>query len=391
MGRHPLRGAAAIVGLGITPQGKVYGNSAVGFAVDAVALALEDAGLRRTDLDGLLVNPGLTWRDLGMGSFQLQQALGLRDLRLSATMNLGGATACAMIQHATQAIAAGLCRTVACVFSDAPLEPPRPKAERASSGSAYGFVRGWEAAYGYFGVNAMYALVARRHMHVYGTTQDHLGAVAVAQRRWANLNPAAQLHDQPLTLADYHASRWIVEPFHLYDCCLVSNGGLAVIVTAADHARDLRQPPVWVLGMGQGHLGGDPADTLTSGAVLAREPAFRMAGASAGDVDVVELYDCYTFTVIVTLEDYGFCPKGEGGPFVAEQVTGPGGRLAVNTGGGQLSSFYMWGMTPVSEAVIQVRGAGGRRQVAKHDLALVSGNGGILSTHATLLLSRHDR
>ena len=388
MSTHPLRGAAAIAGLGITPQGKVYGTNAIGFAVDAVRLALEDAGLTRTDLDGLLLNPGLTWNDMGMGSFGLSQALGLRDLRLTATMNLGGATACAMIQHAAQAIAAGLCNTVACVFSDAPLKPPSPQGRAGSSGAAYGFARGWEAAYGYFGVNAMYALVARRHMHLYGTTQDQLGAVAVAQRRWANLNPDAQMHDRPLTLDEYRASRWIVEPFHVMDCCLVSNGGLAVIVTSAERARSLRKPPVYIWGMGQGHLGGDPSDTLSSGAVLAKEPAFSMAGIGLRDVDVVELYDCYTFTVLVTLEDYGFCPKGEGGPFVAENHTGPGGKLALNTGGGQLSSFYMWGMTPVSEAVIQLRGDGGARQAARHDVALVSGNGGVLSTHATLVLSR---
>src|SRR5215467_779262 len=149
MPAHPLRGATAIVGLGITPQGKVFGNSPLGFAVDAVQLALADAGLERADLDGLLLNPGLAWNDLGMGSFQLQQAMGLRDLRLSATMGLGGATACATIQHAAQAIAAGLCTTVACVFSDAPLKPPSPKEARASTGAAYGFARGWEAAYGF--------------------------------------------------------------------------------------------------------------------------------------------------------------------------------------------------------------------------------------------------
>jgi acetyl-CoA acetyltransferase len=385
---HPLRGAAAIAGLGITPQGKVYGTNAIGFAVDAVRLGLEDAGLTRDDLDGLLLNPGLTWNGMGMGSFGLSQALGLRNLRLTATMNLGGATACAMIQHAAQAIAAGLCNTVACVFSDAPLKPPAPQGKPGSSGAAYGFARGWEAAYGYFGVNAMYALVARRHMHVYGTTQDQLGAVAVAQRRWANLNPDAQMHDRSLSLDEYRASRWIVEPFHVMDCCLVSNGGLAVIVTSAERARSMRRPPVYIWGMGQGHLGGDPSDTLSSGAMLAKEPAFSMAGIALRDVDVVELYDCYTFTVLVTLEDYGFCPKGEGGPFVAEHHTGPGGKLALNTGGGQLSSFYMWGMTPVSEAVIQVRGDGGARQAPRHDVALVSGNGGVLSTHATLVLSR---
>ena len=388
MSVHPLRGAAAIAGLGVTPQGKVYGTNAIGFAVDAVRLALDDAGLTRSDVDGLLLNPGLTWNDQGMGSFQLQQALGLRDLRLTATMNLGGATACAMIQHATQAIAAGLCHTVACVFSGAPLKAPSPQGARTSTGAAYGFARGWESAYGFFGVNAMYALVARRHMDVYGTTQEQLGAVAVAQRRWANLNPQAQLHDKPLTLDEYNASRWIAEPFHVFDCCLVSNGGLAVIVTSAERARTMRKPPVYVWGMGQGHRGGDASDTLASGAGLAKEPAFAMADITLRDVHVVELYDCYTFTVIVTLEDYGFCKKGEGGPFAAEHHTGPGGTLALNTGGGQLSSFYMWGMTPVSEAVIQLRGEGGARQVPQHDVALVSGNGGILSTHSTLVLSR---
>jgi acetyl-CoA acetyltransferase len=318
----------------------------------------------------------------------LQQALGLKNLRLSAAMNLGGATAAAMVQQAALAIDAGLCSTVACVFSDRPLQPPDERRGReGGSAAAYAFARGLDAAYGQFGVNAMYAMIARRHMHVWGTTQDDLGAVAVAQRRWANLNPAAQFHAKPLTLADYHASRWVVEPFHVLDCCLVSNGGMAVILTSAERARSLRQPPVYLWGMGQGHPGGDPADSLTSGAVLARETAFRMAGISARDVSLCELYDCYTFTVLVTLEDYGFCAKGEAGAFVAAGTTAPGGALPVNTGGGQLSSSYMWGMTPIAEGVAQARGTAGERQVPKHDVVLVSGNGGLLSTHATLVLS----
>ena len=383
---------AAIAGLGITRQGKVFDRNAIGFAVEAVKLALDDAGLERRDLDGLLVNPGLSWGDAAMGSFQLQQAMGLRDLRLSATMNAGGATAGIMIQQAVEAIAAGICHTVACVFSDAPLKPPKPasaEGAKPASGSAgaYAFARGLDAAYGQFGINAAYALVAQRHMHLYGTTNDHLGAIAVAERQWANRNPAAQFHGTPMTLDDYRRSRWIVEPFHLYDCCLVSNGGLAVIVTSAERARSLRQPPVYIRGMGQGHPGGDPVETLTSGAVLAKETAFRMAGLGILDFDVVELYDCYTFTVLVCLEDYGFCKKGEGGPFVADGKLAPGGSLPLNTGGGQLSSFYMWGMTPVSEAVIQLRGHGGARQVEGAANALVSGNGGILSTHSTLVLS----
>jgi acetyl-CoA acetyltransferase len=386
---HRLKGRAAIVGLGLTPMGRVY-DSPMGFAVEAVRLALADAGLERGALDGLLLNPGIAWSDAAMGSFALQQALGLRDLRLSSTMNAGGATAAAMVQHAALAIDAGLATTVACVFSDAPLKPPKPAAggkKEGGSAAAYGFARGLNAAYGQFGVNALYAMVARRHMDRYGTTNDDLGAVAVAERAWANRNPAAQFHDSTLTLDDYHRSRWIVEPFHLLDCCLVSNGGAAVIVTSAERARDLRQPPVYLWGFGQGHPGGDPVDTLTSGAPLAKRTAFVMAGIDTADVDVAELYDCYTFTVLVTLEDYGFCPKGESGRFVRDGNIAPGGRLPVNTGGGQLSSFYMWGMTPVSEAVIQARGQGGARQAAEHDVVLVSGNGGILSTHSTLVMS----
>ena len=386
---HRLKGRAAIAGLGLTPMGRVY-DSPMGFAVEAVRLALADAGLERRDLDGLLLNPGIAWSDAAMGSFALQQALGLRDLRLSSTMNAGGATAAAMVQHAALAIDAGLATTVACVFSDAPLKPPKPAAggkKEGGSAAAYGFARGLNAAYGQFGVNALYAMVARRHMDRYGTTNDDLGAVAVAERAWANRNPAAQFHHTALTLDDYHRSRWIVEPFHLLDCCLVSNGGAAVIVTSAERSRDLRQPPVYLLGFGQGHPGGDPIDTLTSGAPLAKRTAFAMAGIDTVDVDVAELYDCYTFTVLVTLEDYGFCPKGESGRFVRDGGIGPGGRLPVNTGGGQLSSFYMWGMTPVSEGVIQARGQGGERQVPEHDIVLVSANGGILSTHSTLVLS----
>jgi len=387
----PLRTPdVSIAGLGVTEQGKVFGKNAVGFAVEAVARALEDAGLEGKDLDGLLVNPGLTWGPASaMASFAVQQAMGVRDLRLTAAMNLGGATAGAMIMQAALAIEAGLATTVACVFSDAPLAPPKRDGSGGSaSSSAYSQAGDLPAAYGQYGVNALYALVTQRHMHRFGTTQDHLGAIAVAQRAFARGNPLAQLRDTPLSLEDYHASRWVVEPFHLLDCCLVSNGGVAVIVTSAERARDLRRPPVRLLGMGQGHPGGDPLETLSSGAGLASRTAFAMAGLTLEDIAFCELYDCYTFTVLVTLEDYGFCEKGEGGPFVADGRTGPGGSLPVNTGGGQLSSYYMWGMTPVSEAILQLRGEGGARQLERLGPCLVSGNGGILSTHSCLILDQ---
>ncbi len=377
----------SIVGLGLTPQGKVFDRSYIGFAVQATKLALEDAGLDKSDLDGLIVNPGLSWANATMASNTLQNALGLEDLGLSVSMGSGGATAGSMVQQAVEAIRAGLATTVACVFSDAPLKPPR-KTGRGTGGSAkpYAGARGWDAAFGYFGVNAQYAMVAQRHMHVYGTTQDQLGMVAVNQRQWAADNPAAQMKDTPLTMADYHQSRWVAEPFHVLDCCLVSNGGACVIVSSTQRAADLRQTPVEILGFGQGHPGGDPVETLCSGAPRAARTAFSMAGLTLGDVDIAELYDCYTFTVLITLEDYGFCAKGEGGPFVQSGATARGGSLPVNTGGGQLSSFYMWGMTPIVEAVTQLRGHGGARQVDDARVALVSGNGGVLATHSCLLL-----
>lgn len=226
-------------------------------------------------------------------------------------------------------------------------------------------------------------------MERFGTTSEQLGHIAVAQRAWAALNPAAQLRD-PITLADHQASRWIAEPFHLLDCCLVSNGGIAVLVTTAERAAAMAQPPVHVLGWAQSHPGRylrrHPEFGLVSGAASAGPAALAMAGVGVADVDVVQLYDCYTFTVLITLEDYGFCEKGEGGPFAASGVLGPGGKLVLNTGGGQLSGYYMWGMTPLSEAIIQARGQGGDRQAAVHDIILVSGNGGVLDHHATMVL-----
>ncbi len=386
-----FKGKCAIAGLGMTKLNRVYDYDGMGFAVEAIRAALDDSGLKPSELDGLLVQPGVAWRTAEpatswMANTELQETMGLRDLRLIASMNLGGATAGAMVAYAAQCVAAGMANAVACVFADNPLKPPEPGVD-SRTGAAYGQAFGINASYGFFGAVAGYGMVAKRHMELYGTTSEQFGAVAIAQRKWANMNPAAYFYNAPLTMEDYFNSRWISEPFRLLDCCLVSNGGICVIVTSAERARDLKKPPVYILGAGQGHPGGDPVDRLASGAPLAKEVAFKMAGIGLDDVNLVELYDCYTFTVIVTLEDYGFCPKGEGGPFVADGHTGPGGSLPVNTGGGQLSAYYLWGMTPLSEAVIQVRGEAGERQVKKHDICLVSGNGGHLTTHSTLVLS----
>ncbi|GAB3688046.1 thiolase [Actinocorallia lasiicapitis] len=382
---------AAIAGLGMTELGKVYGRSPRRLAADAVRLAAADAGLGLADLDGLLVSHGMG----GSPGIELADVLGLRDLRLLSLMSSFGATAGAMVSYAAQSVLSGAATAVACVFADAPLQPKQSagSAYDRSSRDYYGY-HGMNASLGFRSVNAVYALAAQRHMSRYGTTSEQLGAIAVATRAWASLNPLAQLRE-PITLEDHQSSRFVVEPLHLLDCCLVSNGAVAVIVTSAERARDLAQPPVHVLGWGQGHPGhrqeAGSAFGLTTGAAISGPTALRMAGVGVADVDVAELYDCYTFTTLITLEDYGFCGKGEGGAFAASGALGPGGSLPTNTGGGQLSGYYMWGMTPLSEAVIQARGQGGARQAPRNDVILVSGNGGILDHHSTLVVSPHPK
>lgn len=377
---------AVIAGLGMTELGRVYGRTAQQFAADAVRRAAIDAGLALSEIDGLLVSGGVS---AGV-DLRLQVDLGLRDVRLATQMQQYGSTAAAMVQYAAMAVEYGMADVVACVFADAPLQLGR------TTGAAWSGRRtltGWTGmlgASGFAGPNTFYALAARRHMAAYGTTSEQLGAIAVAQRQWAARNPLAQLRE-PIDIADHQGSRYIAEPFHLLDCCLVSNGGVAVIVTSAGRAKNLTQPAVSILGWGQSHPGASLRRNddfgLVSGAAQSGPAALAMAGVAVGDIDIVELYDCYTFTALLTLEDYGFCAKGEGGQFVSTPgILGPGGSLAVNTGGGQLSSYYMWGMTPLSEAIIQARGQAGDRQVAEHELVLVSGNGGILDHHSTLVL-----
>lgn len=383
---------AALVGLGLTDLGKVFGQSSTALAAEAVRRAVGDAGLSLADLDGLLVSAGIK-QDVGVG---LAAVLGLGELSLLTQLNAFGATAGVMVAHAAQAIAAGAATTVACVFADAPLKPERSAGSSwRSPGGAATVPRGlagWSLVSGAVNPNILYALCARRHMETYGTTSEQLGEIAVAQRAWAAGNPYAQ-HREPLSIDDHQKSRWIAEPLHLLDCCLVSNGAVAVVVTSADRARSLARPPVYVWGYGQAHaprrMHAGSQWGLVTPAAQSGPQAMAMAGITVDDVDIAELYDCYTYTVLVSLEDYGFCTKGEGGAFVSDGNLAPGGKLACNTGGGQLSSYYMWGMTPLSEAIIQARGDGGARQAPRNDVVLVSGNGGILEHHSTLVLSPH--
>jgi len=379
------RPGTAIAGLGITEVGKVFGRSATHFACDAVRRAVSDAGLSTADIDGLLTSGGIAGNP-PLGALQAQ--LNLRDLKLAVEVQAYGSSAIQMVELASRSIAAGEANVVVCVWADAPLQAERP------AGSAYRQPRrGWSGLLYQTGVRSptiQYALAARRHMQQYGTTHEQLGAVAVTQRQWAVLNPRAQMRTA-MTIEDYLSARWVADPLRLLDCCLVSNGAAAVVVTSCEHAAHCDQPPVHVLGWGQSHPGmrlrNNPDFGLVSGATRSGEQALAMAGVGLDEIDVFEFYDCYTFTVLLTIEDYGLCAKGEGGAFVSSGALGPGGKIALNTGGGQLSGYYLWGMTPLVEAIEQLRGQAGQRQVPRHDLALVSGNGGVLEHHATLVLA----
>jgi acetyl-CoA acetyltransferase len=254
-------------------------------------------------------------------------------------------------------------------------------------------LKGWEAAHGLFGAIAAYGLVARRHMALFGTTTRHFGAVASTARAWAAGNPNAVARE-PMSLDDHAASPWVVEPFRRLDCAFPVNGAIAIVVSSSDEASEGPHVPVRIAGIGQGSRGnlrrdGSDAEVRT-GARAASQQALRMAGATLDDIDVCQIYDCFTYTTIVTLEDFGFCEKGEGGDFVLDGGIGPGGRIPTNTGGGQLSGYYLQGMTPISEAVVQLRAAGGDRQVEGAQVALVGTQGGILDHHACLVLAAGD-
>src|SRR3954452_13390166 len=335
-------GGAAIVGLGITETGRVYGRTAAELAADAVRLATADAALTLADVDGLVVSGGLS----GGVDIRLARMLGLENLGILSQISQAGSTAGAQVQLAAMAIAGGLATTVAIVHADAPLKPAVRSGDayrRAPGHVATGFA-GLAAVAGPRNPNSGYALAAQRHMTRYGTTSEQLGAIAVGQRAWATKNPLARFRD-PITLADHQASRWVARPLHLLDCCMVSNGGIAMVVTSVERATHLPQPPVHIWGWAQTHPGyrleRGSQWGLVSGAAIAGPQAMRMAGVTPADVDVREIYDCYTYTALVTLEDYGFCGKGEGGELAASGALAPGGSMPTNTGGGQLSSYYL--------------------------------------------------
>jgi len=374
-----LKDKYAIVGVGYTPQGKLPDWTVRGLFLEASKNAIEDAGLTAKDIDGILVE--LCWTDPTTQCWSLQADLGIEHTGLCANYDSMGASASAKVQLAAMAIDAGLCKAVLCAFVEKSATAPAVP-YRASLGAGL--------AYGFFGAMPGIAMAAQAHMNKYGTTSRQLGAIAVTQRRHASLNPIAQMRT-PITIEDHQQSRMIAAPLHLLDCCLVSDGGRALVVTSAKRAKSLRHPPVYIMGMGQGHVILDlleRPDMLDTGAKRSGEAAFRMAGITHKDVDVLELYDATTYNVITQLEELGFCKRGEGGPFVEGRRLAIDGDLPNNTSGGMLSEAYLQGWTGLIEVVRQLRGDCGQRQVKDAEIGLVTNQGGFIGFHSTLILRR---
>ncbi len=385
-----LKRSAAITGLAeMKPARSAEGRSTLGIWTDVSRQAILDAGLERADIDGLLIGPPIT-EAVAMWPSILGEYLGIHP-RYGDIVDLGGASACGMVWRAAAAIQAGLCRAVLCVTGEASDVETfyAPRARRPAQQLPY---REFEVPYGPMGVNSGYALIAMRHMHEYGTTSRQLAKVAADQRTNACANPDALFYGKPLTVDDVLASPLVVDPLHLLEIVRPCTGGAALLVVSPEIARSSPHPPVWLLGAGEASRGVMPSqfDSITTSPIVeSAAKAFAMAGVTQTEIDLISVYDCYTITVLVTLEDAGFCPNGRGGPFIEEHDLTYKGDLPLNTHGGQLSfgqPGLAGGMSHITEAVRQLQSRGGGRQVAGCQLSFVNGNGGIMSEQVSLVL-----
>ncbi|WP_055603293.1 lipid-transfer protein [Streptomyces aureus] len=372
--RDGLGGRAAVVGIGATEFSKDSGRSELSLAVEAVRAALDDAGLAPADVDGMVTftmdtNPEIT----------VAQASGIGELSFFSRVHYGGGAACATVQQAALAVATGVAEVVVCyrAFNER-------SGRRFGSGvqqrepSAEGVALGWQLPFGLLTPASWVAMIAQRYLHTYGLTPDAFGHVAVTDRRHAARNPAAYFHGKPITLADHAASRWIVEPLRLLDCCQETDGGQAIVVTSVERARDLRRPPAVILAAAQG--AGRKQEAMTSFyrdeltglpemGVVARQ-LWRTSGLAPGEIDVGILYDHFTPFVLMQLEEFGFCGPGEAADFVAADA------LPLNTHGGQLGEAYLHGMNGIAEAVRQLRGTS-VNQVPGAERTLVTAGTGV--------------
>ncbi|WNE97588.1 lipid-transfer protein [Streptomyces luomodiensis] len=369
-----LGGRAALVGLGATEFSKDSGRSELKLAVEAVQAALDDAGLTPADVDGLVTFTMDTSPEITVA-----QACGIGDLTFFSRVHYGGGAACATVQQAALAVATGVAEVVVCyrAFNER-------SGRRFGSGvqhreaSAEGAALGWSLPFGLLTPASWVAMAAQRYLYAYGLTPEVFGHVAVTDRRYAATNPAAYFHGKPITLADHAASRWIVEPLRLLDCCQETDGGQALVVTSVERARDLRRPPAVITAAAQGAGRGqeqmtsfyrDDLTGLPEMGVVAGQ-LWRSSGLTPADIDVAVLYDHFTPFVLMQLEEFGFCGRGEAAGFVAEDA------LPLNTHGGQLGEAYLHGMNGIAEAVRQIRGTS-VNQVAEAARVLVTAGTGV--------------
>ncbi|MEE8338291.1 MAG: lipid-transfer protein [Dehalococcoidia bacterium] len=372
-----LRDRVAIAGIGETDYSRESGRSELQLTLQAIMAALDDAGLAPHDIDGLM-----RWSVDTSPEVEVASNLGIPDLAFFGEISQAGNVGAALVASASAAIVAGLANVVVIY-----------RGVNGRSGRRYG--RGdvtgrggrgggqFSEPFGILTPQHGLAMTTRRRMHEHGTTSRHFGMVAVAERAHANRNPRATFYETPLTLDDHQNSRFIVEPFHLFDCCLETDGGGALVLTSAERARDLRQPPALIRAAAQGGAGA--REYIDTAAVLTAPRLFAMAGLGPADVDVAQIYDHFAPFVLFALEDYGFCAKGEGGAFAeAGEIAWPDGRLPVNTSGGHLSEAYLQGMNQLIEAVRQVRGTS-TAQVEDAEVSFVDtgvGTGALLLTGA---------
>ena len=375
---HLKRGSIAVVGVAESDLGLAAPHtSPLDLMAQATRRALDDCGLELADVDAVFVAA----TQVRMGPMALCEYLRLKPKYFDGTQ-VGGSSFMAHLAHAQAAIEAGLCEVALIAYGST----QRSVSRAAASPREYNY---YETPYKPILPISAYAMAAARHMHQYGTTREQLAEVAVAARQWALMNPVAW-ENEPLTVEQVLKARMVSYPFTVRDCCLVVDGGGAIILTSAARAKSLRKKPAYVLGTGEAlsHASISNMPDLTVTAAAESGPkAYAMAGVKPADVDMLSLYDAFTITPILFLEDLGFCPKGEGGRFVADGRIAPGGELPVNTSGGGLSYCHpgMYGLLVMIEAVRQVRGECGKRQVENCEIALAHGNGGVLSSQCTVI------
>ena len=397
----PFRDRYAIVGVGITKMGRVPEYSARTLQAEAVRLAIEDAGLRREDIDGAINGRSAGGSEPNDGGWTdaFPRILGL-PVNFYWTMGRGGTAAFMGIVSAIGALEACLAKYVVVARGDDGWSRTHGVRRMLTARRGYGDLGVSEVVGFSAGASAAtsHAFFASRYMHEYGATSRDFGAAAVSNQEWACLNPEAMMYGRPITIEDHQNSRMVIAPYRLFDCCLQSDGGIAFIITTAERARDLRKPPAHIMGLGFGEhirkLWWEKGHLTQLDVEPAKEAAFGQAGIELSDIDVAEFYDCFTGEVLLQLEDYGWCNKGEAGAFIAEGNTRPGGTIPTNTWGGLLSGYYLFDYPGIAEGIVQLRGEAGARQVPGAEIALATGHGGeivfpgMCSTHSCIILGR---